>query len=344
MSSDSSNSRLVSGVRELVGAEILVIDQDEQVTSGVTTLLSAASLHVTTVKDPQQGLELLDKRFFSVVVVDLDTPVPNAGVDTTRLVKDRSPTSMVIVLTPRKSYSDAVHAIRAGAMDVILKSPDSVQYLRDRVLEAAGRSVDKREANSVLADVRDSHNEFLQRFMDAERRALDLSDRLAGRDPDKGNQIESIRVLIVEGDGSVMSALQPHAPPGFELSQVPTGGEALDVCTNRGFHIVMVANELPDLPGSMVVRSIKTQSPELVAISFSPPPGGMVEIVESTRSIPVVKEWNDPAQLVERLGELADAFRAKSRERRYTQAFRERHYDFLRKYVELKSKIDRALI
>lgn len=344
MSSDSSNSRLVSGVRELVGAEILVIDQDEQVTSGVTTLLSAASLHVTTIRDPQQLLEQLDKRFYSVVVIDLDTPTPNAGVDTTRLVKQRSPTSMVIVLTPRKSYSDAVHAIRAGAMDVILKSPDSVQYLKDRVLEAAGRSVDKREVNSVLADVRDAHDEFLQRFMEAERRALDLSDRLAGRDPDKGNQVESIRVLIVQADGSLLSAMQSQAPAGFEFSQAPTGGEALDLCTSRGFHIVMVANELPDLPGSMVVRSIKTQSPEMVAISFSPPPGGVVEIIESRKSIPVVKDWNDPAQLLARLDELAEAFRAKSRERRYTQAFRERHYDFLRKYVELKSKIDRALV
>jgi hypothetical protein len=91
------------------------------------------------------------------------------------------------------------------------------------------------------------------------------------------------------------------------------------------------------------VRSIKTQSPEMVAISFSPPPNGVVEIVESSKTIPVVKNWNDPSQLLERLDELAEAFRAKSRERRYTQAFRERHYDFLRKYVELKSKIDRAL-
>ena len=34
---------------------------------------------------------------------------------------------------------------------------------------------------------------------------------------------------------------------------------------------------------------------------------------------------------------------AKAKERRYTQAFRERHYDFLRRYVELKTKIERAM-
>src|SRR5690606_22026042 len=107
---------------------------------------------------------------------------------------------------------------------------------------------------------------------------------------------------------------------------------------------VMVAAQLMDLPGSMVIRSVKTQNPEVVAIEFSPPgPGGKVEIVESTRRIEVLPSFTDPQQLLDRLDEIAEAFRAKSRERRYTQAFRERHYDFLRRYVELKLKVDRAM-
>ncbi len=267
---------MLSTVRELVGAEILVIDQDERVTKGITKLLSAASLHVTTVSDLAAALDLIDKRFFSVVVVDLDTPTPNAGVQTTIAVKERSPTSMVVALTPRKSYADAVAAIRAGAMDVILKDPESVGYLRERVIEAAGRSVDKREVNSVLADVRESHEEFLKRFMDAERRALDLSDRLAGRDPQKGSSGEMVRVLMVEPTDQLGAALRGSNPRGFEFETVPTGGQALDHCTSQRFQIVMVAEDLPDLPGSMVVRSIKTQNPEMVAITFRPPPGGRV--------------------------------------------------------------------
>jgi hypothetical protein len=56
-----------------------------------------------------------------------------------------------------------------------------------------------------------------------------------------------------------------------------------------------------------------------------------------------VKPFQEASALIGRLDELADAWRAKARERRYTQAFRERHYDFLRRYVELKTKIERAL-
>jgi hypothetical protein len=53
--------------------------------------------------------------------------------------------------------------------------------------------------------------------------------------------------------------------------------------------------------------------------------------------------FDDTAQLINRLDELAEAFRARARERRYTKNFREKHYDFLRRYVELKTKIDRTL-
>lgn len=334
---------MLSGVRELIGAEVLVIDQDQKVTKGITQLLSAASLHVTCVADPDAGLDLIGKRFYSVVVVDLDTPAPNAGVETIRQVKSKSPTSMVVILTPRKSFSDAIEAIRAGAIDVILKAPDSVQYLKDRVMEAAGRSVDKREVSSVLTDVRDAQDEFLKRFMEAERRALDLSDRLAGRDPDQASLLDEVRCLVVEEDGSLTRALTECQPKGFAFEHAMSGGEALDRCSSSRFHIAMVSDNLVDLPGSMVVSSLKTQNPELIAISFTPPPGGKVEIVETSRRIPVVDKFDKPQQILERLDELAMAFRAKAKERRYTQAFRERHYDFLRRYVELKSKIDRAL-
>lgn len=337
----SGASRMHSGVRELVGAEILVIDQDDKVTRGLTQLLSAANLHVTADTDPSSALGQLDKRFFSVVVIDLDTPTPNAGIEITRQVKQMSPTSMVIVLTPRKSYGDAVAAIRAGAMDVILKSPDSVGYLQERIMEAAGRSVDKREVSSVLADVRDVHEEFLQRFMEAERRALDLADRVAGRTAEDVIGSEQIRILVVEPDGRLAGELIARQLPGYEIETVATGGEALDRVSSARFHITLVADDLPDLPGSMVVRSLKTQNPELVALSYRP--GGRVEIVESARTIPVIEGFTDAQQLVDRLGDLTQAFRAKARERRYTQAFRERHYDFLRRYVELKSKIERAL-
>src|SRR5262249_60689478 len=113
---------------------------------------------------------------------ELDATAPSAGLAAVRVISQKSPTSMVIARTPRRSFDDAVEAVRAGAIDLVLKAPESVAYLKERVIDAAGRSVGKREVDSVLDDVRGVHEEFLQRFMEAERRAIDLADKIAGRD------------------------------------------------------------------------------------------------------------------------------------------------------------------
>jgi len=94
----------------------------------------------------------------------------------------------------------------------------------------------------------------------------------------------------------------------------------------------------------MVVSSVRTQAPESIVLQYSGPgPRGSVVLVQTRKRMAVIDEFTEAHQLVDKLGELGEAFRAKARERRYTRAFRERHYDFLRRYVELKLKIDRAL-
>jgi len=344
MHPSDSFSRMTSMARELVGIEVLVCDQDEKVHKGITQLLSAAGLHVTAVGDPESALAWAERQFFSVVLVDIDTPTPSAGIDTIRAIKERSPTSMIVAMTPRRSYDDAVEAVRAGAIDLVLKAPDSVAYLQERVREAAGRSVGKREVDSVLNEVRAVQEEFLQRFMDAEKRNIDLQERLAGRDPGRTVDLGELRVLIVDEVDELADALMKAAPGGFGFVHATSGGEGLDRASSGQFHYAMVAEDLHDLPASMIVRSIKVQNPETVVLQFrGPADNGRVELVETAGTRPIIDPFTDARQIVDRLDELAEAFRAKSRERRYLQAFRERHYDFLRKYVELKTKIERAM-
>jgi len=340
---DVSMSRLMTGGLA-IGAEVLVVDQDERVQTGIAELLSAGKLHVTTAKDADSALDLCERKFFSVMLVDLDTPTPGAGIETVRALKARSPTSSVIALTPRRSYDDATAAVRAGAIDMVLKSPDSVAYLEARVKEAVGRSIGKREVDTVLNDIRTVHEEFLQKFVDAEKRALDLTDRLAGRDPGASAEISDLAVMIVDEVDEVYDALVAANRAGATFVHATSGGEALDRSTSGRFHYAMVAEDLHDLPTSMVVRSLKANNDEVVVLTFrGPADNGRVQLVETAGERTIIEPFKDAEQLVARLGEFAEAFRAKSRERRYMQNFRERHYDFLRRYVDIKVKIDRAL-
>jgi DNA-binding NtrC family response regulator len=340
--SGSYRSQLVASL--LVGIEVLVLDGDDRVHAGIEQLLSEAQLHVTCVSTQEDALAEVERQFFSVVLVDIDTPVPSAGIETIRQIHAASPTSMLIAMTPRRSYDDAVEAVRAGAIDLILKAPESVAYLKDRVLDAAGRSVGKREVDSVLTDVRGVHEEFLQRFMETERRAIDLADKASGKDPARQIQLDELRVLIIDEVDELVSGMTELAPPGYSFVHATSGGEGLDRISSGTFHYAMVAEDVSDLPAKTIARTIRNQHPDTVVLTFlGPSDNGRVELVEQAGMRLLVSPFSEAKQLVDRLDQLAEAWRVKARERRYTQAFRERHYDFLRRYVELKTKIERAI-
>jgi DNA-binding NtrC family response regulator len=328
----------------LVGVEVLVLDGDQRVHSGFEQLLSEASLHVTCTDNAESALALVNRHFFSVALVDIDTPAPGAGIATIAAIKKASPTTMVIAMTPRRSYDDAVEAVRSGAVDLILKAPESVAYLQERVFEAAGRSVGRREVDTVLDDIKRVHDEFLQRFMDAERRAIDLADQAAGRDVSRNLLVDDLRVLVIDEVDEMFDALATAKPKGFTFQHATSGGEGLDRVSSSKFHYAMVAEDISDLPSKTVARTIRNQQPDTVVLTFlGPSENGHVDLVETNGTRNIVKPFDDPQKLIARLDELAEAWRAKARERRYTQAFRERHYDFLRRYVEIKTKIERAM-
>ena len=328
----------------LVGVEVLVLDGDQRVHAGIEQLLSEASLHVTCTSDAERALGLTDRHFFSVALIDIDTPTPRAGIATIATIKQKSPTTMVIAMTPRRSYDDAVDAVRAGAVDLILKAPESVAYLKDRVLEAAGRSVGKREVDTVLDDIKRVHEEFLQRFMEAEKRAIDLADQAAGRDPSRSSLNEDLRVLVIDEVVEMYDALESAKPRGFTFHHATSGGEGLDRVSSSRFHYAMIAEDISDLPAKTIARTIRNQHPDTVVLTFlGPSDNGHVDLVETNSTRTIIKPLDDAQKLIVRLDELAEAWRAKARERRYTQAFRERHYDFLRRYVEIKTKIERAI-
>ena len=180
--------------------------------------------------------------------------------------------------------------------------------------------------------------------MATERASIDLQDRASGRDPSKLGDMGEMRVLVIDEVEDFVTAMHEAAPAGFAFVHANSGGEGLDRISAGNFHYAMIAEDVSDLPASTLARTIRNQHPDTVVLTFrGPAENGRVELVETHGSRLIVSPFTDSHQLVMRLDDLSEAWRHKARERRYAQAFREKHYDFLRRYVELKTKIDRAM-
>lgn len=331
------------------GQEVLVVDADEQVIKGLDRLLTRVGLIVTGTPDPVRARDQLLNKFFAVAVIDVDTPTPLGGIELLQFARDRSPLTSIIVMSARRSYDAAVRAFRGGAVDVVLKEPDVVPYLRERVLEAATDLRNTSERNTLLEEIAETHEEFLRRMRDMAKEAVDLEDRLLGRTPDDPQDGAVTTVVLVDDDAQAVARLQKALPStgGWQLLAALTGGEALDVVTQVRPQIVIVKEELPDLPGSMVVKTVKAGAPDAVTLLHAPPAQGggpgEVRLVEPNRVLNLVSAYTELEQLVPPLGEIREALRQKNKERRYLQAFRQKNYEFLQRYNLLKQRIVTAL-
>lgn len=331
------------------GQEVLVVDADDQVVKGLDKLLTRVGLIVTGTHDPIRARDQLLNKFYAVALVDADTPTPGGGIELLQFARDKSPLTSVVIMTARKNYDTVVKAFRAGAADVVLKEPDVVPYLRERVVEAATDIKATADRNSLLEEVAETHEEFLRRLRDVAREGLDMEDRLSGRAQDAGVDIGPVSVVLVDDDPKALEKLQAvlTSGAGWQFRAALTGGEALDVVTQERPQIVMVKEDLPDLPGSMVVHTVKSGAPEAVTLLYTPPGSsgrpGEVKLVDTNGTMNTIASYAEPGQLAAPLGEIKDALRAKGKERRYLQAFRQKHFEFLQRYNSIKHRLKEEL-
>jgi DNA-binding NtrC family response regulator len=329
------------------GQEVLIVDSDEKVQRGLHQLLAAEGLTPTVLSDVARAERLLREKFFAAALFDLDTPAQNGGLELLRRCKPDAPNTAMFVMASRKVFEVAVEAFRIGAADVVLKAPDQVAYLKRRVVELCSAVRNRVRDERLMPEVIGLQDEFLKRLMESSRRVVELEERIGGG-AHSADADPACEMLLVEPQDQAWLATElPERlmqKGGYTLRTAGSGGEALDAATGTSFHIALVCDSLPDLPGSMVLTTLKSQSPDTITILYSRPHNGpgKAEVIEGSRAIALLPRFSNAQQMIERIDELKRAFVERSRERRYLAVFRQQHYELLRRFAEVKQKLQQA--
>ena len=198
-------------------------------------------------------------------------------------------------------------SFRGGAIDVVLKEPEVVPYLRERVLDAATELRSTVERTALLEEMAESHEDFLRKMREMSKTITDMEDRILGRSKTGERAAISsdpVDVVVVDDDPEAVPRFQRVLPEdqGWRFFAAFTGGEALDHVTQQRPHIVIVKEHLPDLPGTMVVKSVKSGAPDAITLLYTPPvrggQAGVVKMLEGSRVINLVPSYSTPEQLV----------------------------------------------
>jgi two-component system response regulator PilR (NtrC family) len=119
---------------------ILVADDEPGVRESLAEVLRDAGYRVETAADGDAALAAIDQNDFSVIVTDLRMPGAD-GLAVLRRAHEVSPQTLVIIMTAHASVDSAVEALRAGAVDYVLKP-----VVFDDLLAKVARALEHRRA------------------------------------------------------------------------------------------------------------------------------------------------------------------------------------------------------
>jgi DNA-binding NtrC family response regulator len=117
-------------------SNILIIDDDKAMLDACQQILTRQGYKVELAASARQGLSLLDRLSFDVILLDLVMPDLD-GLETLKKIKSLDTDSEVIIISGYGTIPSAVESIKAGAFHFLSKpfAPDDLRHLVARALE-----------------------------------------------------------------------------------------------------------------------------------------------------------------------------------------------------------------
>jgi DNA-binding NtrC family response regulator len=111
--------------------EILVLDDEEIVCTRLKPALEKDGYSVETFTDSRRAKQRLDERAFDIVVTDLKMAGID-GMELYRFIKDKWPSTKVIIISGFATVEITREALQAGVRDIIAK-PFKISQLKDLI-------------------------------------------------------------------------------------------------------------------------------------------------------------------------------------------------------------------
>lgn len=100
---------------------VLVVDDEEDFLETIVNRLKKRKIDTVGVKSGEEALELLKKKQFDVVILDIKMPGGMDGIETLREIKKIQPLTEVLLLTGHASVETSIEGMKLGAFDYLLK-------------------------------------------------------------------------------------------------------------------------------------------------------------------------------------------------------------------------------
>jgi two-component system NtrC family response regulator len=159
--------------------KILIIDDDTSLRRVLEYNLQEAGYQVVAAAGGEEGLRLFSEESPALVITDMKMPGMD-GLQVLKAVKERSPETLVMIITAFGTVDIAVEAMKLGAYDYITKpfNRDELRLTVGKALQFTGLAAENKRLRSQLSDRSDFRtivgaSRQMERVFDVVRKVAD---------------------------------------------------------------------------------------------------------------------------------------------------------------------------
>ena len=113
----------------------LIVDDEEDFLSTLVKRLHKRNIDTTGVPSGEEALEIMKKKLFDVVILDVKMPGGMDGIEALREMKKIQPLAEVLLLTGHASVETSIEGMKLGAFDYLM-NPIKLEALLEKLAQA----------------------------------------------------------------------------------------------------------------------------------------------------------------------------------------------------------------
>src|SRR4030042_2213726 len=149
--------------------KIFIIDDEVHLAENLCTLLSNSGYRVDIASSGKEAIDKLKTQHYHLLITDLVMPDID-GISVMEFVKEKSPDTLLIVITGYASTESAVNAMRKGAYDYIIK-PFEIDYF----IFTVERAIEKIKLEMQVKVNYEKVLEYAKQLEEANTKLMELS-------------------------------------------------------------------------------------------------------------------------------------------------------------------------
>jgi DNA-binding NtrC family response regulator len=303
-------------------------------------LLAQQDCELTAFKSADEALASLGPTGAAVAIVTADQPEAAKWVE--RLTSERSDLQ-VLLATDTGISRQVVLSLWAGASGVLEFRSQSRNEIVLEIQEWITRHRQVQNERDLLLRLHTLNDEFLKTIVTAEKRALELEDKLEAAKRPVASDEGPAQLLLVDDEPVILDVLaRILSKNGHQIMQAPDGETAVKMLWEHGFHVVISDKNLPGLSGLDLIKQVKELSPDTdcVLITGYSSKEAAIDALNKGASAYIEKPFDDIKTVRDRIEKVISDQRDRVRRKHHLARIKDRNKEFLDRYRVLRADLE----